>query len=108
MSAFSVFLGLLPGGRLLLALGAYPNAAEHFERALVGFRDAGERPDVVAALLGLGDVHERRSELELAAERYLEALEIADQLAEPSLRAYALARQGLLALARGEHAVAGQ
>lgn len=89
-------------GRILLVLGRYPGAAEQFERALQGFRGIDERADEVAALLGLGDVRVKRSELDLAEQHYLEALEIADRLAEPSLRAYALARQGTLALTSGE------
>jgi len=89
-------------GRILLALGEYPNAAEHFERSLTGLRDSGRRANEVAGLLGLGDVFAKRSEYDSAADRYDEALDIADQLAEPSLRAYAIARQGTLALARGD------
>jgi len=79
-------------GRLALARGDLPAARENFEQQLHFARvsRSAEHPEVLKATLELGDVHTLADDLAAALRHHTDALALADKLADPESRTFAM------------------
>jgi len=83
-------------------VGRYDEALGLLDRAIEGFRSAGDDLGVAAALQIVGTVNAQRGDLETARARYLESLEIRERLDDrPGLAALAN-NLGIVALHMGD------